>query len=68
MTRSTTVTDDVTKEWKLQDKLGVGSTSKVFKCVSVSNPRTADSGANRHTEMGPQGQNISKDECHREPE
>ena len=52
MTRSTTVTDDVTKEWKLQDKLGVGSTSKVFKCVSVSNPRTADSGANRHTGNG----------------
>eukprot|EP00944_MAST-04C_sp_MAST-4C-sp1_P002186 g2186.t1 len=52
MTRSTTATDDVTKEWKLQDKLGVGSTSKVFKCVSVSNPRTADSGANRHTGNG----------------
>ena len=41
MTRSTTVTDDVTKEWKLQDKLGVGSTSTVFKCVSVSNPDIA---------------------------
>ena len=29
--RNTTVTDDVSKDWKLQEKLGVGSTSTVFK-------------------------------------
>jgi serine/threonine protein kinase len=39
--RNTTVTDDVSKDWKLQEKLGVGSTSTVFKCVSSTSPDLA---------------------------
>lgn len=39
--RNTTLTDDVTNDWHLQDKLGVGSTSTVFRCVSKLNPELA---------------------------